>query len=252
MNLTEALAKILLGPLLLMQGVYTRWVTPRLPEAEGERQGMIGSGVALRLLIVGDSAAAGVGVSTQDEALSGQLVSQLANDYQVSWKLWARSGLDSQALLELLDGSAPESFDVALVSIGVNDVTSTLAADEWVARQDQLMDLLRSKYAVRQIVVSPLPPMHLFPALPQPLRWYLGRRASGFNTRLAELVARIDHCTLLTTRLAPVTGSMARDGFHPGPAIYSQWADDAAAVIDQRFRNTTPFDIAEPTIKIQE
>jgi lysophospholipase L1-like esterase len=24
---------------------------------------------------------------------------------------------------------------------------------------------------------------------------------------------------------------MARDGFHPGPAIYSLWADDAAQVI---------------------
>lgn len=252
MNHTETLAKILLGPLLLMQGIYTRKVTPRLPEAEGARQGMAGSGVALRLLIVGDSAAAGVGVSTQDEALSGQLVSQLANDYHVSWTLWARSGLDSQALLGLLEDSVPEAFDVALVSIGVNDVTSTLAADEWVARQHRLIGLLREKYAVKQIVLSPLPPMHLFPALPQPLRWYLGLRASAFNTCLAELAERSDHCTLLATRLAPVNGSMARDGFHPGPAIYSQWADDAAAVIGQRFRQNTRLDIAQPTIKIQE
>ena len=252
MNHTETLAKILLGPLLLMQGIYTRKVTPRLPEAEGARQGMAGSGVALRLLIVGDSAAAGVGASTQDEALSGQLVSQLAHDYRVSWTLWARSGLDSQALLALLDDNASQPFDVALVSIGVNDVTSTLVADEWVARQHRLIGVLREKFAVKQIVLSPLPPMHLFPALPQPLRWYLGLRASAFNTRLAELAERIDHCTLLTTRLAPVNGSMARDGFHPGPAIYSQWADDVAAVIGQNFRRHTPLDIAQPTIKIQE
>lgn len=252
MNHTETLAKILLGPLLLMQGIYTRKVTPRLPEAEGARQGIAGGGVALRLLIVGDSAAAGVGASTQDEALSGQLVSQLANDYHVSWTLWARSGLDSQALLGLLEDSVPEAFDVALVSIGVNDVTSTLAADEWVARQHRLIGLLRERYAVKQIVLSPLPPMHLFPALPQPLRWYLGLRASAFNTCLAELAERSDHCTLLATRLAPVNDSMARDGFHPGPAIYSQWADDAAAVIGQRFRQNTRLDIAQPTIKIQE
>ena len=56
MSHTETLAKIFLGPVLLAQGLYTRRVTPKLPEAEGERQGDAGSGDVLRLLIVGDSA----------------------------------------------------------------------------------------------------------------------------------------------------------------------------------------------------
>ena len=239
MSHIETLAKILLGPLLLMQGLYTRRITPKLPEAEGERQGVAGSGDALRLLIVGDSAAAGVGASTQDEALSGRLVSRLAADYQVSWKLLARSGLDSQALLALLEQHAPEPFDVVLLSIGVNDVTSTLALDQWLARQQRLMTLLCDKFAVKQIVLSPLPPMHLFPALPQPLRWYLGYRARRFNAHLADLAQRVDQCTMLTIRLAPEAGLMASDGFHPGPQIYGQWADDAAEVIDRRFRIST-------------
>ena len=65
MSHKETLAKVLLGPVLLAQGIYTRRMTPRLPEAEGERQGEAGSGDVLRLLIVGDSAAAGVGAATQ-------------------------------------------------------------------------------------------------------------------------------------------------------------------------------------------
>ncbi len=173
MSHTETLAKVLLGPLLLAQGLYTRRVTPKLPEAEGERHGESGSGDVLRLLIVGDSAAAGVGAATQGEALSGRLVERLADGYQVAWKLWARTGLDSQGLLELLEQHAPEPFDVALLSIGVNDVTSSLTLDQWLARQQRLMALLCDRFAVRQIVVTPLPPMHLFPALPQPLRWFL-------------------------------------------------------------------------------
>ena len=217
MSHIETLAKILLGPLLLAQGLYTRRVTPKLPEAEGDRQGEAGSGDVLRLLIVGDSAAAGVGAATQGEALSGRLVARLADDYQLSWKLWAHSGLDSQGLLELLEQHAPEPFDVALLSIGVNDVTSSLTLDQWLARQRRLMALLCDKYAVRQIVVSPLPPMHLFPALPQPLRWFLGFRARRFNAHLADLAACLDQCTMLTTPLAPEPGLMASDGFHPGP-----------------------------------
>ncbi|MCW8278855.1 SGNH/GDSL hydrolase family protein [Pseudomonas sp. PCH199] len=238
MSKTETLAKIMLGPVLLMQGLYTRRVTPKLPEAEGEREGVTGNGETLRLLILGDSAAAGVGASKQTEALSGQLVSRLAKAYQVCWKLWAQSGLDSQTLLELLEQYAPETFDVALLSIGVNDVTGTLSAAQWIARQQQLMDMLIDKFGVKLIVISPLPPMHLFPALPQPLRWYLGNRAARFNARLALLADRTDRCTMLTTRLAPVAGAMARDGFHPGPAIYSVWADDAAQVIARHLGNT--------------
>lgn len=239
MSHTETLAKILLGPLLLMQGLYTRRVTLRLPEAEGERLGEAGSGDVLRLLIVGDSAAAGVGAVTQGEALSGQLVERLADNYRVSWKLWARSGLDSQGLLDLLEQYAPEPFDVALLSIGVNDITSSLTLDQWLARQQRLIALLCDKFAVRQIVLSPLPPMHLFPALPQPLRWFLGCRARRFNAHLADLATRVDQCTMLSTPLAPEPGLMASDGFHPGPMLYRQWADDAARVIDQRFRTTT-------------
>jgi lysophospholipase L1-like esterase len=239
MSHTETLAKILLGPVLLAQGLYTRRMTPKLPEAEGERQGNAGSGEVLRLLIVGDSAAAGVGAATQGEALSGRLVERLADDYQVSWKLWARSGLDSQGLLELLEQHPPEPFDVALLSIGVNDVTSSLTLDQWLARQRRLMTLLCDRFAVRQIVVSPLPPMHLFPALPQPLRWFLGFRARAFNAHLADLATGVDECTMLSTPLAPRPGLMASDGFHPGPLLYRQWADDAARVIDQRFRTTT-------------
>ncbi|MGE8066454.1 SGNH/GDSL hydrolase family protein [Pseudomonas sp. NPDC089569] len=235
MSKTEVLAKIMLGPVLLMQGAYTRRVTPKLPEAEGEREGMAGDGEVMRLLILGDSAAAGVGAATQGEALSGQLVSRLGKHYRVCWRLWARSGLDSQALLHMLGQHAAQTFDVALLCIGVNDVTGTLSCDQWIARQRELMDLLPDKFGVKLIVVSPLPPMHLFPALPQPLRWYLGNRASRFNAHLTELTSRQDHCTMLTTRLAPVAGAMARDGFHPGPAIYSVWADDAAQVIARHF-----------------
>ena len=47
-----------LSPLLLMQGLYVRKVTPRLPEAAGARVGEAGTGPALRLMILGDSAAA--------------------------------------------------------------------------------------------------------------------------------------------------------------------------------------------------
>src|SRR5689334_20066239 len=70
-------ASIALVPLLALQGRRVRRVTPRLPEPPGPRAGLAGDGPPLRLLILGDSSAAGVGAPSQDEALSGRLVSEL-------------------------------------------------------------------------------------------------------------------------------------------------------------------------------
>ncbi|MGB7479647.1 MAG: SGNH/GDSL hydrolase family protein, partial [Burkholderiaceae bacterium] len=72
--LPELIALPLL-PLLVAQGRRTRRVTPRLPEAGGPDCGLAGSGSGrpLRLLAVGESPVAGVGVLRHDEAITGQL-----------------------------------------------------------------------------------------------------------------------------------------------------------------------------------
>ena len=70
------LRTLLTAPLWLAQGVHVAITTERLPEAAGPRQGRIGAG-RLRLLILGDSSAAGVGVATQDLALAGRLAAAL-------------------------------------------------------------------------------------------------------------------------------------------------------------------------------
>jgi hypothetical protein len=71
------LSTFALLPVLVIQGVKVRKNTPRLLEASGDRDGLIGQGQPLSLLILGDSAAAGVGVETQQDALSGAIISEL-------------------------------------------------------------------------------------------------------------------------------------------------------------------------------
>ncbi|MGZ5249520.1 MAG: hypothetical protein ACXWIQ_04605, partial [Caldimonas sp.] len=68
---TLALAfKLALAPLLVVQAVRTRRRAPVLPEAAGPRDGRTaGDGVAIRVLVAGDSSAAGVGVAHQDQAV---------------------------------------------------------------------------------------------------------------------------------------------------------------------------------------
>lgn len=230
----QRLATLGLGPLLLAQGLYVRRVTPRLPEPAGPRAGEAGQGRPLRLLITGDSAAAGVGAASQDEALAGRLVAALAARFRVHWRLLARTGNTTAQTLAELASLPAQPFDVVVTSLGVNDVTGGVEVRRWLAQQRALVDMLRGKFEARQVLLSALPPMHLFPALPQPLRWYLGGRAARFNTLLGEWAPRQEGCCLVTADFAPDPRAMAADGFHPGPAAYALWADRLAREIHAR------------------
>jgi lysophospholipase L1-like esterase len=231
----HALATIVLGPVLLAQGRHVRRKVRLLPEPEGLREGDSGSGPLLRLLIAGDSAAAGVGAPTQDDALSGHLVSSLAGCLRVQWKLFAYTGATTADLIRHLQQAPAAEFDVVVTSLGVNDVTGSRSLDDWRRQQGQLVALLREKFAARQILLSGLPPMHRFPALPQPLRWYVGSRARDFDRALARFAEGRAGCEFVELDYAMMDlAAMAADGFHPGPAVYRRWAQELARRIIER------------------
>jgi lysophospholipase L1-like esterase len=215
-------AKLALSPLLAAQAVFTRVRLPRLPEAEGARSGVHGQGAPLRLLIAGDSSAAGVGVVHQRLALAGQLVPALASaaQVQVHWQLHARSGLTTAQTLELLREAQPPQADVAVVVTGVNDVVDQVPSHRAVAARDALASWLRNSLAVRHVVFAPLPPIHHFPGLPQPLRWVAGADARRHNAALAAWACTRRDVSVVDMEVPLNRGVMAADGFHPGEAVY--------------------------------
>ena len=233
-----ALLTFALAPALIPQGLWARWRTLRLPEPPGPRAGTSGHGPRLRLLIAGDSAAAGVGAPHQRQALSGQLVRRLSRELRVEWQLEARTGATTAATLDHFSELEATSFDVALLSLGVNDVTGGVSINRWQRKQQALWQLLRNKFGVRQIIVRGLPPVHGFPALPQPLRWHLGSRATQFHRVLQRIAEQEPDCDFLDLRFIRDIKLMANDGFHPGPGVYRIWADNAAKLIRYPARDT--------------
>lgn len=227
----QHIALALIGPMLYLQGRRVRQRTPQLPEPQGARIGTTGQGAALRLLIVGDSAAAGVGVADQQQALSGQLVAALAADHTVSWQLLARSGDTSAQLLDALADAPAQAVDVVVVSIGVNDVTALISRRRWRANLRALVGLLEGRFGRPRVVLTPVPPMHRFPALPQPLRWWLGLRAQALNRDMRRLADAHAAVSCVPIDYPADTQFMASDGFHPGARAYALWARHLARAI---------------------
>ncbi|MDP1649143.1 MAG: SGNH/GDSL hydrolase family protein, partial [Rubrivivax sp.] len=174
------------------------------------------------LLIAGDSSAAGVGVVTQRQALASQLAARLAAaaGVRVRWQLQARSGLTSQQTLQLLRAEPPEYADVVVVVTGVNDVVDQVPSQRAVAAREALANWLRNAQGVHHVVFAPLPPIHAFPGLPQPLRWVAGADARRHNAALVEWAATRNDVSCVAMEVPLDPGSMASDGFHPGEPVY--------------------------------
>lgn len=214
----------LLGPLLLLQGKKVRRDTPMLPEPKGDREGSAGVGRPLKLLVVGDSAAAGVGAEHQSDALMGNMVALLQKSHQLHWKLFAKTGATTKITLRSLQKLQEEHYDVVITSLGVNDVTSMVDPQVWLEQQQALRQLIMKKFSPGMIISCGLPPMSSFPALPQPLRWYLGLKAVRLSRALEVALEDEPKARYLPINFSTDQGLMASDGFHPGPEAYALWA----------------------------
>ena len=233
----DRILMILLGPILLAQGKKVRKETPFLPEPPGERIGIAGQGPLLRLLVVGDSSAAGVGAVHQDLALLGQIVSRLSQDYTVEYRLEATTGSTTRGTVRRLKKLDPEKFDIAVTSLGANDSTRMISVDKFMEDQERLVNLLKDDFGVKWVVCSPLPPMHIFPAMPQPLRWVIGRKAMSLNKVLGPWLGSQPGCNFLEREFSLDVRLMATDGFHPGPEAYEIWGEAMAQRIKELMEN---------------
>lgn len=218
--------KLALSPVLAVQALRTRARTPRLPEASGERAGKVGSGPELRLLVAGDSSAAGVGVAHQRDALAEPLAAELARALgaTVCWQLVAASGLSTAALLGRLRAEGWPRADLAVVVTGVNDVVEQVASARAVAAREALANALRNAAGARHVAFAPVPPIHRFPALPQPLRAVMGRDAQRHNQALRQWAGTRPDVSVVPMTMPLHEGVMAEDGFHPGGPVYAYCA----------------------------
>ena len=232
------ISTIVLVPALILQGYRVKKNTPRLAEPQGLRKGVIGQGKALSILILGDSAAAGVGVEDQREALLGCLLDELTSNFEVTYQLEAKTGDSTLEILQRTKQLDNQQFDVVITSVGVNDVTKLISPQKWIQQQKGLYTEIEAKFLPKMILVTGVPPMNLFPALPNPLGWLFGQYSSAMNQKLAQFIENKINYQLIRFDLAhfkTLNLQMARDGFHPSQEIYQIWAKQISQCIFKKF-----------------
>jgi lysophospholipase L1-like esterase len=236
-------ATLVLGPVIVPQARRARATALDLPEAEGPRRGVEGHGpIRLRVVLVGDSSAAGVGVDTQDQAVAVPLARALGRRLggAVAWQLVARTGLTSPQALELLRTTALAPAHVGVTMLGVNDITKSVPLRYALRARAAIGAHLAQHAGVQRTWLCALPDMECFPALPQPLAWYAGAHARRVNRAQQRFVlgrARLAH--------AEMAGVMDRrlfssDGFHPAQPLYARIAERLAQHIVAEVSQSDP------------
>lgn len=228
---------ICLAPLLMPLALRVRRRTLRLPEASDCREGACaGAGTPLRVLLIGESTVAGVGVVRQQQALAGQLAEALAAGLQrqVQWRACGENGITAQdACKRLLPEALAWPADIVVLVFGVNDSTHFTPPQRWRSALQQLSTALAANGA--ELVFSGVPPLKDFRALPWLLRQVLGLRAALLDRVLRQVAGEHGavYCSL-DVRLAGE--SLAVDGYHPSAVGYRQWAEALARCIMARVR----------------
>jgi lysophospholipase L1-like esterase len=222
---------LLLAPLALPLAIHTRRTALRLPLAQGPQAGVAGAdktGEPLRLLVLGESTVAGVGVSDTHAALAAQLAEALAARSQrpVSWRACGENGVTvEEARSRLLPQVLDQPFDLALLVFGVNDTTHLTSIRRWAAAQAAMAEALQAMGA--QVVFSAVPPLQHFSALPSLLRHLLGGRGALLDAALKREADTLGFRHLpIELEFSPAF--LAEDGYHPSALGYRVWAQNLA------------------------
>lgn len=286
----QSVAKdMLFAPIYLYQGQRVKRTTLRLPEPEGARSGQVplGLGVAadisafataltnapftelpftkisakktLHLMIVGDSAAAGVGTSLQQEALAGKLIPALQQQSRIYtqfdaliWSLQATSGHTSFDMLRRLYvlPAPSEPIDVMVLIVGVNDTISNVSTATWCQQIEQIITIAQRKFGVGILLFSSLPPMAQMPALPAPLNAFIGAKAKKLDQALRQVCAAhhgVHYLAADFTLMAesysqgPVTKSLATKSAITEDAVIKDTVTEGTAIKNTVIDSTMMF-----------
>ncbi|HYP24145.1 MAG TPA: SGNH/GDSL hydrolase family protein [Actinomycetota bacterium] len=185
----------------------------------------------LRLVVLGDSTAAGIGVDDPADAYPALLARLLATTTGRPVKLTAL-GVAGARVEDVATSQAPAAAaaepDLVFVGIGANDVTHLTSLGD--VRDDMERALRILDEAGAAVVVAGPPDMRV-PVWHQPLRQLSYLRGIQVAGAIEDVAAERG---VGFVELAEETGPFfeadpdahfSTDGFHPGPLGYRRWAD---------------------------
>ena len=229
-------------PVLYFQGKRIRETVPKLPEAT-EPSGLSGDGYnrPLKLICVGESTIAGVGVKTHKDGFVGALAKKLAEELErkVVWEVIAKSGYTAKRVHQKLLPRISGQPDLIVVGLGGNDAFTLNKPAQWANEIRSLIVSLRTDHPKAVIAFTNMPPIKIFPAFTKTIKGTIGSLVELLGQELAILVQEFEQVYYneevinldIWKKRYSITGDVAEffsDGVHPSELTYKTWGKDFA------------------------
>ena len=223
-------------PVYVWQGLGVRRRIDRMlpPPHRGELR-FAGEGDPLKLLIVGDSSAAGVGVDAIEKCFAGLLPRLLAET--TGRPVTARiAGMNSATSAQIRDHVVPHveprDFNYVMLNIGTNDAKNFHTVRAFKRDFGTLIYALKARFPAATIVWAGVLDMEHVPALPSPLSRILGIRARLIDAKGKVLCSERGALAPVSTwRIVPE--NFSDDGFHASETGYREWAEKVSDFLIQ-------------------
>ena len=227
----------LLVPVYVWQGLQTRRRVPRMVPPAGVTSGCLGttavSDAEVKLLVIGDSSAAGVGVDQIGDSLGPKLAERIAALTGLS-VFWRAAGANSAISAEIRDHVVPnltrEAFTHIVLMIGTNDAKNFHGGRRFKKSFGSLLYAMKAKWPEARIVWSPPVDLKRVPALPPALAHVLELRARIVRKIGARLCA--ERGAIVATTLPRVEpAGFSHDGFHASAEGYAYYANHLVSYV---------------------
>ncbi|MCP4122392.1 MAG: SGNH/GDSL hydrolase family protein [Bacteroidetes bacterium] len=228
-------------PIMYFDARKIRANVPKLPEASGTTGRVAISGAEnFKLLTIGESTIAGVGVSTHEEGFTGTLANELSGrlNRSVEWSVFAKTGLSVRRVIdEILSDIQPQETDLIVIGIGANDAFEVNVLWRWIEDVRELIETLRSKFGDVPIVFANMPPIKEFPAFTRVMKFSIGNLMEIMGEELSKVVQPYNNVYYNeeVMRISTYAERMDikadpkdffSDGVHPSRLTYQLWARD--------------------------
>lgn len=238
---------------MYIQGKQIRAKVPKLPEADNPQGIEIGTvKSALKVLFIGESTIAGVGVATHAEGFAGafaKLLSQITNQ-TVDWKVFAKIGYTVRQINDdIIPKIDEDTADLIVIGIGGNDAFTLNRPWAWRSEVQRMIIQLKHKYPNRPILFCNMPPIKEFPAFTPLIQWVMGNLVEILGEELAmevknhtnvyyanEVIKLVNWRERYGLSFAPNT--FFSDGVHPSKLTYQVWAEDMVRIAVSQILNT--------------
>jgi len=227
----KALFSWIMFPVYAWQGVSVRLRIERMLPADLPTSGLFdGNGSDIRLLVMGDSTVASVGMEKLEDTLTYS-IAKAVHDRTGGPVHWRSAGGNSATASDIRDYILPHieerDWTHVVFSVGINDMKNYHVVRRFKRDFGALIYAARARWPDARIIWCPIPDMRQCPALPTQLGRVLAARADLINAMGARMCRErgamvTDHVEIDTRE------AFARDGFHPNGVGYRIWGEHFA------------------------